>query len=370
MLSRSVFRTAVWCASVWWLTACGGGASSNDSMTLPMEAQAGARALSVTSGGPTLSDAGVTSAMPGVSRLALAPQGQTVVALSAWPAEASVIDLATHRTLRRLRLLPHSLPVGATFLSNGTHLVVVGRDSVAQVWNLAQGTLDFQLRGHAQPLRALASHPQGSRLATVGDDSRLLVWDTTQGRLVSVWPSGSERVASLAYSADGRRLVLAGGSSQVRILDAQDGRLIQLLSTFGSEVTLAVLSPDGRWLAGVQPAGRVTLWSQDPQASQKGQFLPTPALQFLSPGVRALAFSADSRSAISGGDDGVLRWWDLASGRLLRTYSDGTSPINVLTFAPQSDRTVMTGLQDHRIVFWDLITGEKDVTFHAAAPDR
>ena len=323
---------------------------------------------------------GVASNLSGVSRMAMSPNGMSVAALSAMPAQVSVIDVTSHRTTQRLRLPLSTRPVGASFLPNGTHLVVVGRDSVAQVWNLSRGTLEAQLRGHAQPVRALASNPQGNRLATVGEDSRLLVWDTTQGRLLHVWPAVSERVASLAYSSDGRLLAVAGGIPRIRVLDAQGGRLVQILTAPMADVGLAVFSADGRWLAGVSAAsasgatnadtersGRVALWFSDAQ-TRPYQDLPTSLL--MHPGVRAVAFSADSRSLVSGGDDGVLRWWDLATGQSLRTFSAGPAGINAVAFVPGSSRTVMTGLQDHRVVFWDLLTGEKDVAIQDAAHDQ
>lgn len=359
--------TALWCVG---LTACGGGTSDATRAAVPnsQTLDAGAiRPLSVAAVSASHSDWGVTSALPGVSRLALAPQGQTVAVLSANPAEISVVDVTTRRTLNRLHLPAQSVPVGASFLANGTHLVVVGRDSVAQVWNLTQGTLDLQLRGHAQPVRALASNPQGNRLATVGEDSRLMIWDTKNGRLLSSWSAGSERVSSLAYSVDSTRLAMTGGSSQLRILDAQSGRVLQGLGAESPEMTAAIFSPDGRWLAGVQPAARVTLWSQD---SSSKQFFTAPAFQLVSPGVRTAAFSADSKSVVTGGDDGILRWWDTGTGRLLRAMGDGTVAINTLTFAPHSDRTVLAGMRDDRLVFWDLLTGEKEVTFHGAVVDR
>lgn len=113
--------------------------------------------------------------------------------------------------------------------------------------------------------------------------------------------------------------------------------------------------------------GQVALWFHDAQSRPYQEW---PMLLLPHPGVRAVAFSADSRTVVSGGDDGVLRWWDVATGQSLRTFSAGPAGINAVTFVPGSNRVVMTGLQDHRVVFWDLQTGEKDVAIQDAANDR
>ena len=306
---------------------------------------------------------------PGVSRLVLSPNGQTLAALSSVPAEVSVIDLNSHQTLQRLALASDSQPVGATFVGNGSYLVVVGRDSVAQVWNVARGTQEAVLRGHAQAVRALATNREASRLVTVGEDSRLLVWDTARGLLLHAWPAGSERIASVAYSPDGRQLALAGGSPRILLLDAQGGKPLQVLSSASAEVDVVTFSPNGHWLASADAAGRLALWPQEP-ATQRFPQTPTAVFTTSAGAARALAFSADSRLLISGGDDGVLRLWDVASGQQLRTFTAGPSGINTLAFAPGSVHTVMAGTQDHRIVFWDLVTGEKDIATHVVAVDR
>jgi WD40 repeat protein len=78
--------------------------------------------------------------------------------------------------------------------------------------------------------------------------------------------------------------------------------------------------------------------------------------------VHATAFSPDRRHVCSGGDDQVVRLWDVASGRLDRALTGHTGPVHSVVYDSTGSRLASAGDQTVRI--WDPLTGRETLTFH------
>jgi WD40 repeat protein len=73
-------------------------------------------------------------------------------------------------------------------------------------------------------------------------------------------------------------------------------------------------------------------------------------------GIRKLAWAADSRRLLSGGDDHTLRLWDSGTGRQIRSF---TGAAEVTAVALSSDgHLALSGHQDRSVWLWDLASGK------------
>jgi len=102
-------------------------------------------------------------------------------------------------------------------------------------------------------------------------------------------------------------------------------------------------------LSGAAAAWPLPLRAQQPTGAG-GQSLRT--FTGHSHGVNAVALSPDGRTALSGGGDGTLKLWDVATGKELRTLSAhsirsffGLNIINSVAFSPDG-RTALSGSED------------------------
>jgi eukaryotic-like serine/threonine-protein kinase len=186
-----------------------------------------------------------------------------------------------------------------------------------KVWSVATGhtvqTLHDESRGGVYRVafrpddRVLASASKGWGFGEFRTPGDVKLWDLRTGTVVLGIAQLDEDLTSLAFSPDGKLLVLAGIGCGVRIVDGRTGQEILRLAEAGFS---AAFSPDGKLLltTGGNPysAGWVKVWKVD-----GWQLLYH--LTGHSNRVMAAAMSPDGKRLVSGGADGMLRIWDVAS---------------------------------------------------------
>jgi Tol biopolymer transport system component len=78
--------------------------------------------------------------------------------------------------------------------------------------------------------------------------------------------------------------------------------------------------------------------------------------------VRSVAFSPDGRMAVSGSKDKVLKLWNVATGRELRTFTGHSGGVMSVAFSPDG-LTALSSSGDDTIKLWEVATGSELLTF-------
>ncbi|MDA1014821.1 MAG: hypothetical protein O3A00_10270 [Planctomycetota bacterium] len=102
-----------------------------------------------------------------------------------WP-----IDAATPKPVRTVEA--HKGWIRAIAASpDGTTLVSVGNDLAVRLWNMADGKLIREMRGHESQIYNVAFHPGGDHLATGDLMGNLLHWEIKTGKQLRTWKAAS-----------------------------------------------------------------------------------------------------------------------------------------------------------------------------------
>jgi WD40 repeat protein len=181
-------------------------------------------------------------------------------------------------------------------------------------WDAPAGEPSCALRGHTDPVEALAFSPDGTRLASGSADNTVNLWDPGSGARVNSLREAGGPVHAVAFSTDGRLLAAASGDRKVWLWDASSGEPLRELSGHGGAVTAVAFTPNGRLLVSASADRTIRFW--DPQTGAAG-----PVLRGHQNGITALAFSPDGHLLASASDDRTLRLWDASTGLALRQLS-------------------------------------------------
>jgi WD40 repeat protein len=148
-------------------------------------------------------------------------------------------------------------------------------------------------------------------------------------------PGGATLAAS---SADGSiHLFAAGGDAAERSLSGHQG------TVFGLHFT-----PDGRTLLSGGKDGTVRSWDV---ATGAGRVLGE------GPSLRVLALSPSGRWLASGDKTGLVKLWNVATGTLEKTFAAGENLVLALAFSPD-ERSLAAASYDHTVRLWDLASGQ------------
>jgi len=253
--------------------------------------------------------------------------------------------------------------LAVTLNANGAYCLTAGKDRTVRLWNPSKGVLvKTYSNAHAHEVRDVCCSVDNSRIASCGGDRQVFLCDVATGRTLRKFKGHDVApVNAVRFGASDTVLVSGGYDAALRIWDcrSQSPEPIQVLRNFKDSVTSVIIN-DAEVIAASVDGGIRTFDVRTGEMVEDA-FGGSP--------VTCVSLSHDSQCMLAGILDDSIALLDKASGELLARYEGHrNSQLKIGSCFTHDDALVVSGSEDGKVFFWDLVEGNVVHSF-TADPD-
>jgi WD40 repeat protein len=316
-----------------------------------------------------------------VTQLVRSPDGKQVAfATSSYVHVVNVLDGKLAYSLVGHRGFVSSL----AWRVDGKYLLTSSYDNTAKIWQAGTGQLVRTVTVGDVDLNIAVFSPDGKSFATGGDDKLVRVYDSESGKLVRALKGHEEIVEALAYAPNGKWLASGDDNGGLRIWK-QSGELVKALKSGHTLVRQLGFSPDSASLASIGD-NSVRLWNATKWSAKvitakddrevysfswaaNGKRIVIAASDYVvrlidlehnnafgligkhADGVNSVIW-LDAKTIVSGGVDGLVRGWDVASKKQSFSFSGTPSRLKSAVYSSDS-KMFATVANETDVLVWN-----------------
>lgn len=214
---------------------------------------------------------------------------------------------------------PISDRVGAlTFSADGKTLAVgsgePSRSGDITLWDMASGKMTAQYdERHLDTVLCIDFSPDGKLLASGGADKAVRITDLATGKMVKVFEGHTHHVLGLSWRSDGRLLASSGADNVVKVWDWTIGDRRKNVDGWDQEITALHYLGNTDTVATTSGDGKVRIINSDGGEVKQ--------LSGVKDFMNSLSPTRGGDSLVAGGEDGVLKVWEIATGKETASFA-------------------------------------------------
>lgn len=237
-------------------------------------------------------------------------------------------------------------------------------DKTIKVWKLdgtLLSTLKHHNQGHSDSITCVSFSPDGQILASGSSDGAVVLWQVKNQRVsqLNQFPVGSS-VSSLSFSSDSQMLAVGtrddsinDSTGSISLWNRKGERLDRWEKADSNNILALSFSPDNRFLAFGGDDRMVKLWQIKGGSTPKISIAHIKFPEVMHDGsIDDVSFSPNGRFLASASKDGTVKLWNL-NGDLLDTLPHQNKPVKAVKFSPDSNFIISAG-DDYSINLWKL----------------
>ncbi|KAI0265206.1 WD repeat-containing protein 61 [Gloeopeniophorella convolvens] len=301
------------------------------------------------------------------------PHGDAVWDISWTAKDTATISISADGTIKRwssssgqvMRSLPaHTLGLVSLSVSpDGRHALYNGVDGTTFLWDLESGEIlgkheSFARQG-AEPSWSVSLNPKGGTYAATGGSGNVTIHSAepeTFGEQRAVLQSGRGKFGMrCSHSPDGSRVALSVETGQIFIFDLASNALTSTYTSHAMAVRSLSWSPDSQLLLSASEDKRLILHDVRMTSTGRPSSGAVASLTGHSSWVLSSDISLDGRLALSGSADKTIKVWDLAARAAVSTVAD-TGEVWAVSWQPSSavasSGAFVSGGEDGIVRWW------------------
>lgn len=244
---------------------------------------------------------------------------------------------------------------------DGAQLLTLSAMGAAQLWWLPNGAPVAVLGEHTVPVTSVAYSPDGASVVTGGGDGIARVWDSETGALGLILDEHVSQVTSVSFNNTSTEILTTSTDGTARLWDRSSGAVLHALLGHTDAIFRGLFAAEGQVITASRD-GSVRVWDAARGSLRQVRVLGTPLIQ-IELGLQG------TRLLVRGTDQLVV--WDLPNGQMRATLPDNDHRVTTAVFNTMAT-VVVTGGNDGVLRRWDVVAwpGELRLPLGSIDPNR
>lgn len=244
----------------------------------------------------------------------------------------------------------HTKPITKLAVSTNGQTVATGDASSLRLWKLADGG-DVWTIGHPAAVTSIGWRSDGNQIATGGADNVVRVWNVSDGKLAAEFKGHTGAVTGVGFLND-NNVVSGSADKTVRVWsvvaadkDAPEKQKME----YSQPVTAMMMTHDHLHAIAGYADGNVKLWKGADGTETRNIANGAP--------VTSLDRSLDGKTIAVGGADKIVKLFDLSNGTAVRSFEGHQGAITSVGISRDNTR-VTAGSLDGSVRTWDATNSD------------